>query len=658
MTGANPMRILIIDDEPDLSASLADYLEDQGFDVYTAVDGESGLRVFRETPVDAILVDLNMPKVDGYQVLEKVSVEAPDLPIIVISGAGLVDEAVRAIRMGAWDFVSKPVRDMAILEHTIRKAAERARLVRENRAYRENLEEQIRIRSSELVDAYEHLKQSQTEVDKLVLAMEQVQEEIVITNTDGVIEYVNQAFVKGTGYDRSEAIGQKPNILKSGKHPDRFYQEMWETILAGRVWSGRIVNKRKDDRLVLDDTVITPLVDSDGDIFGFCAVKRDITERIKTEEKLRQTQKLEAIGTMAGGIAHDFNNVLTIILGLTQVARRKMSPNYFPESELERVEDACYRAQELVGQILTFSRKSTPEMRGMDLVDSLRDALGLIRATAPKHIDITLETDVESAWISGNPTYIHQVLINLLTNAMQAISETGGGRITVNLGEDRDANGDSRFVLEVGDTGSGMDQETLDRIFDPFFTTKEQGKGTGLGLSVVHGIIEEHGGRISVESQPGEGTAFTVYLPKSHMDAPFVPSEREAPGDIPGNGHILLVDDQPDVLHAGAELMRALGYGVTEVADPKAAIDVVEKDLDAFDLVIVDRDMPGVSGLEVARHVFERAPKKPVIIATGYASQEYIVEAASLGIRQVIDKPFRISVLQSILAEALGPGTG
>ena len=654
MNGVTPMRILIIDDEPDLAVSLADYLEDQGHIVVTAPDGEAGLRIFRETSLDVVLLDLNMPKVDGYKVLEVVSAEAPDLPVIIISGVGLVEDAVRAIRLGAWDYVTKPVRDMAILVHTINKAAERARLLRENREYREHLEEQVKARSSELVAANELLRQSEKKVDKLILAMEQVQEEIMITTLDGTIEYVNQGFVRGTGYERDEAIGQKPSILKSGKHPDRFYKDMWDTILDGRVWSGRIINKRKDGGVVQEETVISPLVDSAGEPFGFCAVKRDITEKIKTEEKLRQTQKLEAIGTLAGGIAHDFNNVLTIILGLTQVALRKMATDYLPEGELRRVEDACFRAQELVGQILTFSRKSTPEMKGMDLLEALREALRLIHATAPRHIEIILETDLESTPIRGNATYMHQVLINLLTNAVQAIPEDRGGRITLRLDEKKDASADIQFVLEVRDTGVGMDAETLERVFEPFFTTKEQGKGTGLGLAVVHGIIVEHGGRISVESQPGEGTVFTIRLPKYRTAAPMVSSDYETPIDLPGQGHVLLVDDQPDVLYAGAEMLRALGFDVTEIVDSRVALEVVETDLKVFDLVIVDRDMPGFSGLDVARRVLEHDPKKPVIIATGYASQEYIVEAAALGIRRVIDKPFRIKAIQGILAEVLG----
>ena len=348
-------------------------------------------------------------------------------------------------------------------------------------------------------------KEAEKELVRLASGMEQVGESVIITDTKGVIQYVNSAFENLNGYKRDEVKGEKLSLLKNDKHNEDFYEKIRTELQAGRVWSGRLTNKRKDGSFYEAEGTISPVRGKKGEIINYVSVMSDITEKIKMEKHLRQAQKMDSIGTLAGGIAHDFNNVLAAITGYTQICQLSISPDNKLYKNLEKILKASRRAGDLVKQILTFSRENEEEYSPVSIVSILKEAILFLRATVPASIKISHNINGTSHRIMGNATQIHQVLMNLCTNAYHAIGDDSG-LIELEISEvvvEREDS--SRFPelspgphlkLSVRDTGCGITPEIADRIFDPFFTTKEKGRGTGMGLSVVHGIIKSHGGAI------------------------------------------------------------------------------------------------------------------------------------------------------------------
>ena len=415
-------------------------------------------------------------------------------------------------------------------------------------------------------------KKAEEEALRLATAIEQAAEDIIITDLNGAMVYVNPAFERLTGYAKEEVLGENPRILKSGRHDPAFYQGLWETITAGRVWTSRITNRRKNGEFIELEATISPIFNSEQTITGFVSVKRDITEQKKLETQLRQSQKMEALGTLAGGIAHDFNNILTIILGYTQMAQKR-APNEEMRENLSRIMSGSLRAMELVKRILTFSRQTEQELRPVDMRDVIDEALQLLRPSLPSTIEIHKEIEAEWATVMADPTQLHQILLNLCTNAFQAMSRTGG-RLEIGLQElDASETNSSLgpFLVEgsylhltVSDTGYGIPPDIKDRIFDPYFTTKAVGEGTGLGLAMVLGIVESYGGAIRVYSEVGHGTTFHVYLPTmSREETQIAEAEIEPEMPVAKEGETLLfVDDEEALADVGRDIMESLGYRV------------------------------------------------------------------------------------------------
>lgn len=361
-------------------------------------------------------------------------------------------------------------------------------------------------------------------VRKLTLAVEQAPAMIMITDPDGTIEYVNRRFVENTGYSEAEALGQTPRLLKSGRVPPMIYADLWNAVRAGRPWSGVLANRRKNGEIYHAAMTMAPLTDENGVVQNCVAIAEDVSERMRAEERLMHAQKMEAMGVMAGGIAHDFNNILTGIMGHCQILRDELDPTGDGTIDLDHIETATDRARKLVGQMLAFSRKREEIPNLVDVEDVVDEVLGLVRATTPARIEVIKQVDGPLCRVIANPTQVHQVILNLCTNSIDAMTE-GPGRVTIRLSAlRRDAPRPTEFPdlpaqdwarLDFIDTGEGIPSEVLDRIFDPFFTTKDVGKGTGLGLAVVHGIVRTHNGFIHVSSAAGEGTTFSIVLPSA-----------------------------------------------------------------------------------------------------------------------------------------------
>jgi nitrogen-specific signal transduction histidine kinase/CheY-like chemotaxis protein len=406
----------------------------------------------------------------------------------------------------------------------------------------------------------------------------------------------------------------------------------------------------------------------EGVVLGIIGISRDITERNKAEEEkqklalqLRQAQKMEAIGTLAGGIAHDFNNILSAIIGYTELSKGIATKDDKLSEYLTEVLAAGNRAKDLVKQILTFSRMGEQSNLGpIQIQPIVKEAMKLLRASIPTTIAIKQDIRPDTGLIVGNLTQVHQILINLCTNAYHAMQQNGGvlsvrlysTKLERSIGHPDQVEPGRYNVLEVSDTGDGMDEETLDRIFEPYFTTKEQGKGTGMGLAVVHGIVKSYGGHIVVDSEPGKGSTFQIYLPQVDTVSPPLLDEEyfEAPQ---GSERILLVDDETVIVKVVKRMLEGLGYHVQAEVSSRKAFNLFVKNPDRFDLVITDMTMPEMTGVELAEKLISARPDIPIILCSGYSETINPQKLEAAGIREFLMKPLSRSELSLLVRKVL-----
>jgi signal transduction histidine kinase/ActR/RegA family two-component response regulator len=383
--------------------------------------------------------------------------------------------------------------------------------------------------------------------------------------------------------------------------------------------------------------------------------------QLAAEAQLR-SQKLEALGTLAGGIAHDFNNVLQAITGNNVLARSALPPDHPAQAFLAEVDTASARASDLVRRILTFSRPEEQRREVLELQHVIGEALKLVRATLPAQIVIHAELRDDVPGIFADATQIHQLVVNLATNAAHAIG-SAGGRIDVWLGtthvdaqqgaETSLAEGDYA-VLHFSDDGCGMADATVERIFDPFYTTKPVGQGTGLGLSVVHGIMKGLGGAVIVHSELGQGSTFTLYFPTTRAKSTPPPALRAEPL-AQGGGRVLFIDDEEVLVVLGTHILTVLGYQATGTSRPLEALRMFASDPRAFDVVVTDLSMPGLSGFQLVQQLLDVRPDVPVVMMSGYLGPEETATARRLGVRELLLKPVGMDDLARALGRVLGP---
>ena len=472
-------------------------------------------------------------------------------------------------------------------------------------------------------------KRADESVARLAKAVEQSAETIIITDTRGTILYTNPAFEKTTGYTRAEALGQNPSLLKSGKHDAEFYRRMWEVLGRGEIRSGHFVNRRKDGTFIEEEASISPVRDAAGNVVNYVAVKRDVTREVQLEAQFRQSQKMEAIGHLAGGVAHDFNNMLAAIMMQAELTETVENLPQAAREGLREIRLASERAANLTRQLLAFSRRQVMQTRRVNLNEIVISLAKMLQRILGKDVRLQLNLHPSVLPTRADPGMLDQVLLNLVINARDAMPD--GGLLTIETGEKTFTEEEARAVpettpgrcvfLRVTDTGSGIAPENLSHIFEPFFTTKEPGKGTGLGLATVFGIIKQHGGSIVVESEPGRGATFQIFLPATEEVMEPADEVLAKPKPRGGTETILLVDDEQDVRMLMRIVLEKNGYHVLEAAHGVEALRIWEQHSGPIHLLLTDIVMPeGIGGRELAARLLQRNPRLRVIFISGYSA--------------------------------------
>lgn len=478
---------------------------------------------------------------------------------------------------------------------------------------------------------------------------------VVMIDPAGKIKQANPALCQLFGYTNEELAGRETEVLYEAGSTVFRHEDFPAT------WCRRFVCK--DGRSFLGETFRNEIVDEHGGLLGTLELIRDLSERLSAlrqqrqlEEQLRQSQKMAAIGTLAGGIAHDFNNLLAAILGYAELALLKLPPGTSLQREIRQILKAGGKASELVNQILAFSRKETTKRILLQPGVLIKEVIKLLRGTIPATITIRERIVNTDRTILANPTQLHQVVMNLCTNAFHALEEQGGEMVLcleLVRKKIRENEAEREWIrISVTDNGCGIEPAHLERIFEPYFTTKPSGKGTGMGLAVVHGIVENHDGRVEVESTVGQGTTVHVYFPVvSGIEAPQ--SQKEAQSLVGGSESILVVDDEQMVADYLKGFLEQLGYRITVCNDGNSALSMFEQNPQQFDLVITDQTMPGKTGFEVARTMLALRPELPIILCSGYSSALSPERVTKAGIREFMMKPVSLHDLAPVIRAVL-----
>ena len=504
---------------------------------------------------------------------------------------------------------------------------------------------------------------AEEERTRLFSAVEQAHEAILITDAAGAILYVNPAFERCTGYTRGEVIGRNPRILKSGAQADEFYREMWATLLRGEVWSGRIVNMRKDGSKYQEEMVISPVRDAAGIVVNYAAVKRDITLESQVEEQLRQAQKMESLRGLAGGIAHDFNNILNVILGTFALLGSKSRGDLQTEKYLKMGENAVRRGVEVGKRLATFAQAENSQHIPIALGGLIREVESSLQNSIEKTIRVESLAARDLPLVHASQPQLYQSLLTLGLNARDAIvgARTSDGLISFGA-----VTVDGRSVhtlfpgatartyarVTVSDNGSGMSEEKRKRIFEPFVKSDEPEGARGLGLATVYTVVRAHHGFTDVSSETGRGTMFSIYLPAIHVEA----GNTEAPvrGPAPGGTEtILVVEDEEALRLLLEEVLRAKGYTVLSASDGMEGAEIYSQHAEEIHAVIADMGLPRQSGFEMLLKIRERNPRARVILASGYLSPELKSKLFVAGAKEFIPKPFQTSDVLHKLREIL-----
>ncbi len=637
-------KILIVEDDRIVAEGTKRSLKKLGFDVSGIVSyGERAFERVKECDPDLVLMDIMLKgEMNGIEATNQIQTQL-NVPVVYLTA--YTDEEVldQAKITEPFGYIVKPFEErelntaieMALYKHKIETK------LKENEAW-------------------------------LSTTLRCIGDAVIVNDTKGYITFVNSVAETLTGWNHEKAIGK--SVTDVFKIINEHTREIIDNPVTKAFRKGTIIDlpgnsiliTKEGKEIPIDDS-IAPIRDEKGNITGIVLVFRDISERkhaererIKLQNQLNQSQKMEAIGTLAGGIAHDLNNLLTVILGFTELTIDDLPKLHPVRQYVKEIQTASYKSQDVVKQLLSFSRKTDIKRKPVKISPIIQECLKFLKSAIPANIKIVNTLPDESYVVLADPTQIYQVIINLCTNAAHAISENGG-IIKVSLSDIEIGTNEATQYFElkpgkyvditVSDTGHGIEKEHLDKIFNPFFTTKEVGKGTGIGLSVVHRIIKNHYGSIKVNSEPGKGTTFNVFLPIVEIE---IESEEKTNITIPtGNEKILLVDDKNAIVNMESQMLEKLGYTVTTKTNSIDALETFQNQPDNFDLIISDITMPNITGDKLAIEFKKIRPDIPIILCTGYSELIDDKKAKLIGVQSLIMKPIGKNVLAKTIRKVL-----
>ncbi len=636
-----PLHVLLVGDQQEDFFLVRDILERNrgvlAVELEHACSLEEAREMMHARAFNLVLFEHNAGDTEAVRLMSDFLHSGRSVPFILLTENADEKTVTEIIQSGTWNCLAKSRLDGATLLRTIHNAVALHSLQLEQQSAEESLR-------------------------KLSRAVEQSADTVVITDHQGVIEYVNPAFEALTGFSRQEARGKTPRILKSGEQAAEVYQEMWKTILSGNVFRGILVNRKKNGELYYVEESICPVRDADGQITHFISNGRDLTERLRLEAQLLQAQKMDAIGRLAGGVAHDFNNLLTIITSYSELALDAVPQNSPLEAKIQEIRQAARRAAELTRQLLAFSRKQPQALRVVDLNSVVSSIAKTLPRLIGEDIEFSFTPGEELGRVRIDPVQLEQVLMNLAANARDAMPQGGHLRI-----ETSDVVLDDDYVQEkpavipkghyalitVSDDGSGIPQEDLPHIFEPFYTTKPSGKGTGLGLATVYGIVKQNNGFIWVYGERGSGTVFKIYLPCVNQQRAVSDAERpEHEPQTGGSETILLVEDEAAVRRATAEFLRIQGYNVIEARDGLDALSLAQEHA-SIELVVTDVVMPRMGGGALAKELARTRPATQFLFVSGYAGKTILDHKVVDLETNFLQKPYTLKQLASKIRSAL-----
>jgi PAS domain S-box-containing protein len=633
-----PLRVLILEDDPQDAELVAATLRRAGYSLSLEVTDsrQQFQQQLKQADYDVILADYNLGGWNATDALRILRESGKDVPCVVVTGSLGDEAAVECIKQGAADYVLKD------RLHRLPTAVEGALRDKVQRQEAARLQEQIR-----------HAKKEWEQT------VDTVPDPVLVLDEQFRIKRANRATTRVLGLEFSQLIGQPCYQVVHGRaepHAECPFQRM---LLTGKEHRCDIEEPRLGN---VFDATATPLYNSGSAVLGCVEVLRDITERKRAEEQLRQAHKMEAIGQLAGGVAHDFNNLLMAIIGYSELLLARLREGDRLRKHVQEIKKAGERAAALTRQLLAFSRRQVLVPQVLDLNSVVSNVQKMLRRMIGEDIDLLTVPAPDLGQVRADPGQVEQVIMNLAVNARDAMPE--GGKLTlettnVALDESYTRNHidvlPGRYVmLAVRDTGSGMDAETLSHIFEPFFTTKEEGKGTGLGLATVYGIAKQSGGHIEVSSEPGQGTTFRVYLPR--IEAAYEPAARGAPAEeMPrGTETVLLVEDDVVVCELLRQMLQGSGYTVLEAGGARQALRMGERYAPRpIHLLLADVVMPEMSGPQLADHLARVYPKMKVLYISGYTDAAVARHGKLSTKAPYLQKPFAPEVLARKVREVL-----